>query len=169
MKYLKWLLGLVSVLTLSLALGIFSMRYHDGPIEIFSGGPFSSGERVTGTEPDWEVIKDRSTIEFQMLEPGRSRTTWLAVHEGKLYVPSGYMNSTLGKIWKKWPYAAEIDGRALLRIDNKIYQRQLVRIAADNPIIPILVTEINRKYQAGATVENVQSNGTWVFELAPRG
>ncbi|MBL4607209.1 MAG: hypothetical protein JKY01_05195 [Pseudomonadales bacterium] len=104
-----------------------------------------------------------------MLEPGRSRTTWLAVHEGKLYVPSGYMSSTLGKIWKKWPYAAEIDGRALLRIDDKIYPRQLVRIAADNPIIPILVAEINRKYQAGATIENVQSNGTWVFELAPRG
>jgi hypothetical protein len=30
---------------------------------------------------------------------------------------SGYMNTTVGRLWKQWPAQAERDGRAVVRID----------------------------------------------------
>ena len=56
---------------------------------LVSGETFSSGE-VVSTEPDWRFIKDYDTVEFQLLEPG-SRTTWIIEHEGRIFLPSGYM------------------------------------------------------------------------------
>ena len=38
--------------------------------------------------------------------------------DGQLYVWSGYMNSTVGKLWKSWPVQAEKDGRAVVRVDG---------------------------------------------------
>ena len=168
MSYLKWLMGLIAILVLGSIVFTFYMRIHDGPIEIFAGGPFKSGDLVSGIEPDWRKFKDRDTIEFQMLEPVRSRTTWLVVYEGKLYTLSSYMNSKIGKMWKHWPHQAEKDGRALLRIDGKIYKRQMNRVPANNAAIPTVVSEINRKYKTGTTIEDIKANGTWIFELAPR-
>ena len=51
--------------------------------------------------------KSIDTVEFQLLEPDRSRTTWILVHDGKIYIPCGYLNSAVGRIWKKWPIEAE--------------------------------------------------------------
>ena len=168
MSYLKWLMSIISLLVLSFVLFLFYMSIHDGPIEIFAGGPFKSGERVESEQLDIANLKDRVTIQFQMLQPARSRTTWLVVHEDKIYTLSSYMNSKVGKIWKKWPAQAEKDGRALLRIDQKIYERQLIRIAADDRAIPVIVAELKRKYKAKTTIDDIVANGTWIFELAPR-
>jgi len=70
-------------------------------------------------------------------------------------------------MWKQWPVEAERDGRALLRIDGKIYKRHLVRLPTDSDVVPFIIAELNRKYQAHTTVEDVEANGTWLFELAP--
>ena len=40
------------------------MRFSDGPFEIFSGGPFTSGELAAAPD-DWSFLKDRETVEFQ--------------------------------------------------------------------------------------------------------
>ncbi len=140
----------------------------DGPSAFFGGGPLVAGELVTGPEPDWSFARDVGTIELQLLDPPRSRLIWIAEHEGKIYVVSGYMNSFLGRLWKKWPAQAERDGRAILRIDGKRYERTLVRLTTE-PVVAGVTAEFSRKYGAGMTPASIESEATWLFELAPRG
>ncbi len=178
---LKGLLYLVLGLTLAIALFSFGMRFADGPYAIIAGGEFTSGEPYRGPEPDWSLVKDREEIEFQLLDPARSRTTWIVEHEGRIYVPCGYMNFTLGRWWKMWPIEAEKDGRAVLRIDGVLYDREVVRIR-DGDQLPFLLSELGRKYlQGGASLSpeqqeralaaglrRIADGSLWIFEMAPR-
>ena len=36
------------------------------------------------------------------------------------------MGTAVGRLWKRWPVQAARDGRAVLRIDGKRYERRLV-------------------------------------------
>jgi hypothetical protein len=148
---------------------LVAARFHDGPLAIVAGGPFASGEAVTGPEPDWSFAREIAEVEFQLVDPPRSRTTWILVHEGRAYIPSGYMTTWWGRIWKRWPHEAEKDPRVLLRIDGKIYERRLVRIH-DGPAVAPLLAELSRKYTGGSEIpaEAVTSGYLWLFELAPR-
>ena len=143
-------------------------RFTDGPMGIITGGAFSSGE-VVSEEPDWRYVKDYDIVEFQLLDPARSRTTWIVEHDGRIFIPSGYMLSSVGKIWKQWPLQAEKDGRAILRVDAKLYPRQLVRIN-DDPVLPAVLAELSRKYANGAQipVSEVSRGSLWIFELVQR-
>jgi hypothetical protein len=180
-KVSKGALYLALGLVLVIALFVFGMRFADGPYGIVPGGKFTSGERYVGPEPDWSSVKDRDEVEFQLLNPPRSRTTWLLEHEGRIYIPCGYMNSTWGRWWKQWPIEAEEDGRAVLRIDGLLYDRKLVRIKEGDQLLALL-SERGRKYvrdaaawspeereQALATgMERIADGSLWIFELAPR-
>ena len=104
MKIIKYSVYTLATLVFAVGVLLISMRFADGPWGIIAGGAFSSGEMYQGEEPDWSFLRDRETVEFQLENPTRSRTTWIVEHEGKIYIPSGYMNSTVGKIWKKWPW-----------------------------------------------------------------
>ena len=123
-------------------------RFSDGPIgngpplEMVTAGPFN---------------------------PPRSRTTFIMETGGRIFIPSGYMNSTMGKIWKHWPMEAEKDGRALLRVDGKLYKRNMVRIE-EGEILTQVLAELSRKYAGGFPVsqENIDSGDLWIFELEPR-
>ena len=143
-------------------------RFTDGPMGIITGGAFSSGE-VVSEEPDWRYVKDYDIVEFQLLDPARSRTTWIVEHDGRIFIPSGYMLSTVGTIWKQWLLQAEKDGRAILRVDAKLYPRQLVRIK-DDPVLPAVLAELSRKYANGAQipVSEVSRGSLWIFELVQR-
>jgi hypothetical protein len=77
--------------------------------------------------------------------PRPSRTTWIIEHDGKAYTPSGYMTTWWGKLWKHWPIEAEQDGRILLRIGDKLYERRLIRIES-GPLLGPLTAELSRKY-----------------------
>jgi len=147
---------------------VVAARFADGPIAIIAGGPFTSGELVTGPEPDWSFVREVGEVEFQLLEPPRSRTTWILEHEGKAYIPCGYMTSWWGKLWKQWPLEAERDPRILLRIGDALYERRLVRVQ-EGPVVAPLLAELGRKYGLGEIpVEAVSSGGLWLYELAPR-
>ncbi len=167
--FLRVVLGILCALVLLIGAVVIGARFADGPLPMIAGGPFSSGERVTGPEPDWSFAHDIREVEFQLLEPARSRITWIIEHEGKIYIPSGYMTTTWGKIWKQWPIEALDDGRIILRIDGKLYDRQLVRIE-EGPLLAPLTAELSRKYAGGSTigVDAVTSGYLWLFELAPR-
>ena len=91
------------------------------------------------------------------------------VHDNRLFIPSGYMTTWWGKLWKHWPAQAEKDGRAILRVDGMLYERQLVRITSDPALEPVLA-ELSRKYSGGQPVgqEAVDSGYLWIFELVPR-
>jgi hypothetical protein len=103
-----------------------------------------------------------------------ARNTWLLVHEGKLYVPCGYMNSWWGRLWKRWPVDAMNDGRAVLRIAGKRYEREAVRVT-EPALFWSLIGEVMRKYRPleeealPAELPPPESTGVWFFELAPRG
>jgi|TARA_B100000959_G_scaffold137267_1_gene144321 hypothetical protein len=175
MKLILRTLSTLLILVTGVVLGVFAVaRFHDGPLEgalaIVAAGPFDSGEMQTGTEePDWEFLRDYSTVQFQLLDPVRSRTTWIMEHEGRIFIPSGYMNSLLGKIWKHWPKEAEEDGRVLLRVDGNLYERQMVRIRDEAVATPVL-SELGRKYVGGSPIpfQQVESGDIWLFELQPR-
>ena len=165
----KIVIGLVGSLVLLIAVGLIGARFADGPVAILAGGPFTSGELVTGPEPDWSFVRDIREVEFQLVEPARSRTTWILTHEGRAFIPSGYMTTSWGKIWKQWPIEALKDPRAILRIDGKLYERDLVRIE-DGPMLVPLLAQLSEKYTGGSEIgmEAVTSGYLWMFELAPR-
>ena len=142
-------------------------RFSDGSDFVFSGGPLVSGELHTGPEPDWSFTDDVVTIELQLEDPPRSRTIWVGEHDGRLYVFAGYMGSAVGRIWKQWPVQAERDGRAVLRIDGKRYERQLRRIES-GPMLDGITASIADKYSYNISREIVERGDTWMFEAAPR-
>ena len=151
----------------AVATAAIKQRFADGPNRVFSGGPLISGEIYSGPEPDWSFVNTIPTIELQLVDPPRSRVIWTAEHEGKLYVWSGYMGTAVGRLWKRWPVQAERDGRAVIRIDGKRYERQLVRITAGE-ILDGISTAIRSKYPSQTTRTAVEAGDVWVFEAAPR-
>jgi hypothetical protein len=166
---LRVVAGLFAALLVVIVALLVGARFADGPIAIIAGGPFTSGELVSGTEPDWSFVRDVREVEFQLLDPARSRTTWILDHEGKAYIPCGYMTTWWGKIWKRWPFEAEKDPRIILRIGDALYERQLVRIQ-EGPMLAPLLAELSRKYAGGREIpmEAVTSGYLWIYELAPR-
>jgi hypothetical protein len=165
---LKWVGIVVLVIVLALALFLFSMRFADGPRGIISGGPFKTGEPAA-TPDSWSRLKDRDTIEFQTMEPARSRTVWLATHDSRLFIVSGYMNTIYGAVWKHWPHYMDADNRVVLRIDGKLYDQVLERITGGPDVVPVL-QEFQRKYGLGgaATEATVTSGDVWLYEVRPR-
>ena len=107
-------------------------------------------------------IRDR-----QLVNPPQSRRIWTAELNGKLYVWSSYMDTTVGRLWRRWPVQAERDGRAILRIDGKRYERQLVRIKSGD-ILDDISDAISSKYNSRTTRTTVEAGDDWVFEAAPR-
>ena len=174
-KFFKWLGILFGTLALALSVFLLGMRFTEGPIAAFTGGPFSTGI-LAAAPTDWTYLTDRDLIEFQTMDPPRSRTVWLAVHEGRLFIVSGYMNSVPGAIWKQWPYYLEDDDRIILRIDGNLYEQRLERFMEGPEVVPVL-SELFRKYFAGGGVtgndsftsaETVANGDTWMFEVVPQ-
>lgn len=90
---MKWILrilgGLIALILLAVA-GIFTAaRFHDGPFEgrlaIVAAGAFVSGELQSGAE-DWDFLKEYFAVEFQLLTPARSRTTFVMDHDGRIFI-----------------------------------------------------------------------------------
>jgi hypothetical protein len=77
------------------------------------------------------------------------------------------MATAVGRVWKRWPLQAERDGRAMMRIDGKRYERQLVRIKS-GPILDGISAAIRNKYPSQTTRATVEAGETWLFEAAPR-
>jgi len=173
MRFLRWIGIGLAVLMLGLVAVAIIARSSDGPLAVFQGGPLRTGELVTGPEPDWSFARDIELMQFQLVNPAGSRNTWLLVHEGKLYVPCGYMNSWWGRLWKQWPIDAMNDGRALIRVAGKRYEREAVRVT-DPALFWSLIGEVLRKYRPGEDetrpdeLPSPESTGAWFFELAPR-
>jgi len=167
-KILKRIALCIAALGLLVVLVLGGMRFHDGPLEILSGGPFKTGT-LSDAPDDWEFLKDRSTIEFQTMEPAQSRTVWLASHDQRLFIVSGYMTTNYGAIWKQWPHYLESDNRVILRIDGMLYEQKLERIMSGPEVIPVL-NEFSRKYGDGdaAKAEAVASGYTWMYEVVDR-
>ena len=158
---------LLSIPVAAVTTAAVKQRFADGPNRLFSGGPLVAGELHAGPEPDWSFVRDIPTIELQLLDPPRSRRIWTTEHDGRLYVWSGYMGTAVGRLWKRWPVQAERDGRAVLRIEGKRYERRLVRIESGE-ILDGIAAAIRDKYPSQVTRASVEAGDSWVFEAAPR-
>ena len=167
-KFGKWFGIVIAAALLIIGPFLISMRFHDGPLEIFSGGPFTSGEAAFAPA-NWSFLTDRVQIEFQTMEPSTSRTVWLGVDDGRLFLVSGYMNTGYGAIWKQWPHYLAADDRVILRIDGRLYEQRLQRVMDGPHVVPVL-NEFGRKYGGGplASAESVTNGDTWMFEVVDR-
>lgn len=171
----KALLKLLVAGGISLFVFLFAMGFADGPWGMVPGGAFS--EAAQPVPADWSFAKELDTVEFQLEEPVSSRTSWIMEHNSRIFIPSGYMNSTVGKIWKHWPMHAEKNGNALLRIDGNVYEVSMQR-TKDTELLTPIMSELARKYMdvqlpiADAFMtgmhQQVSSNNLWVFELVRR-
>ena len=172
-------LQILGVLVLLLLTTLVTLRLKnsgaDGPSVLFPGGELVSGELHTGPEPDWSFTDDIFTIELQLNDPMASRRIFVMESDGKVYVPSGYMKSFLGKLWKDWAFEAdEGNNLGVARINGVRYERQLQRVT-DPAIIEGVARKLAQKYAGGETPETVAAisqsvadGETWIFEMAPR-
>jgi len=177
-KALKWLGISAGTVVLLLGLGYGGLRMNDGPVEFWPwftisiGGPFRSGE-VTESPERWDFIRDMEEVEFQTLDPSTSRTVWPIVVDGRFFILSGYMGSSLGRLWKQWPHYMEEDNRVLIRVDDRLYEQRLERIT-EGPDIPPAMAEVGRKYFGGSgevvpgSERGITSGSSWMFEVMPR-
>lgn len=182
MKIFKIALQLVGFVVLIGAVAIGTLRIQrssaDGATVVFPGGEMIAGEIHTGPEPDWSFTDDVFTIELQLNDPMATRRIFILESEGKIYVVSGYMKSTLGKIWKEWAFDAdEGNNEGVLRVNNVRYPRQLVRIKKGD-VLNGVSAKLLAKYsgvptpvpaEAIATARaDIEDGNSWIFELIPR-
>ena len=176
---LRTILQVIGVIILIPLVAIITLRTDnqdaDGPSILFPGGELVSGELHTGPDPDWTFTDDVQTIELQLVNPLSSRTIFIMESGGKVYIPSGYMRSFLGRIWKDWAFQAdEGDGLAVARINGVRYERQLLRVK-DADVVDGVAAKLAAKYAGGNSPEavtaikkSVADGDTWIFEMAPR-
>ena len=103
---------------------------------------------------------------MQLEDPGTSRRIWTVEHNGKLYVWSGYMGTTVGRIWKQWPVQAERNGNAMFRIEGTRYERQLERISSGD-VLEGIAAAITDKYPSQTTRAAIENGDVWLFEAKP--
>ena len=159
-----------------LAMGLFYtyMRLHDGPVEfvpwftISVGGPFRSGELLASPD-DWTFLKDREEIEMETLNLGTSKTIWISVVDGRMFIASGRRNTWIGQIWKQWPQRVAENDRIILRVDDKLYEQRLQPIT-QGPDVITAMTERARKYGRGGVPQSdsIAREYVWLFEVVSR-
>ncbi|MDZ7685474.1 MAG: hypothetical protein U5O39_11120 [Gammaproteobacteria bacterium] len=142
-KYVGVVLGGLLILTIVAVL--VTQRVSDGPIEFLQGGSFKTGEVVEKPVDDWSFGAGKP-MAFELVGFGTSRTAGYIMHAGE-----AYMTCDLGFMWnrleggstrwlanliylfKRWHLDALEDGRALVRIEDKLYKTQFVKV--DDPAL----------------------------------
>ena len=165
LRVVNWIVSLLGVGASVLLIIALAARMSDGPIGPFPGGPLKEGPIAMRPVTDWAFAADVLLMELQLLKPPRSRTTYVIVHEGKLYVPAGFLNVP---VWKQWPEQALADGRAIVRIEGKRYGTRVVRVT-DPPLFAALAKLASDKYDfGGVDGRDLDPETTWFFGLQTR-
>ncbi len=163
-------------------------RVSDGPIGPLAGGPLRAGALVSDPNVDWSFLGSGGEIVLQLVEPPRSRTTGSLVYRGQLFVPCD-----LGFLWRRIPsagfrfFAAAIDlvkrwhedalrdGRVVLRISGKRYERQAVRVTDPELLAALrsIAEERAKRYMsargAGGLLDAPgDPEAIWFFRMDPR-
>lgn len=167
-RFARLSFGCIGVLVVVLAGLAIVSRWTDGPFAYFPAGPFTSGEEYQGSDPDWSVYHDDQTIEFQLLNPPRSRRTLVVAVDGHIFTHSGMMTHPLLSRLKEWPFAAEADPRVLVRREGFLYPLRIVRVT-ERALALEVMKAFERKYGTGNTPSGFDSGSMWLFEFVPRG
>jgi hypothetical protein len=193
MRVLRWVgIALAVLFATIVGTGVVA-RFSDGPIGPFPGGQLQSGTHVTDANVDWSLAIGGESerqgaeplfVELQLVEPLGSRTTGAMVYEGQLFVPCD-----LGFLWrrvpapprwmlsliyrfKRWHEDVLLDGRVVLRVGGKRYEREAVRVT-DPELVKALRLEVEAgaARMFGAPLGEVPTDGPrdiWFFRLEPR-
>jgi hypothetical protein len=163
---------------------LITQRVADGPIEFLQGGPFRTGELVEEPVTDWSFGLGKRT-EFELVGFGTSRVAGFIIHDGV-----AYMTCDLGFMWnrfegqrrlilnliylfKHWHEDAVQDGRALLRIDGKIYKAGFVKVEDPklNAVLRTKLEDLGRQFVAPEALPPPpakEPNDVWFFRMDPR-
>ena len=107
--------GLIAVLILGIAALLIGARFSDGPLAIIAGGAFTSGQLVTDPVSDWSFLHDTQEVEFQLLDPVRSRTTWIIEHDSYIFTRDDSLNANRGQRAVLW-VTADLGRMAVFRL-----------------------------------------------------
>lgn len=185
MRWLRFVaLGLIAVILVAIVGIRITQRVADGPIAFLQGGPFTSGELVEAPVTDWSFGIGKPTA-FELVGFGTSRTAGYVMHDGV-----AYMTCDLGFMWnrfegpqklilnliylfKHWHEDAVEDGRALLRIDGKLYKANFVKVEdpALDAVLRAKLEALGREYIAPAELGPPPAespNDVWFFRMDPR-
>jgi hypothetical protein len=177
---------LAALIVLIIVAVLVARRVSDGPMGPLAGGPLRAGELVSVPDIDWSsLLGNGGEIELQLVDPPGSRITGAMVHEGQLYVPCD-----LGFIWhrvpragfrgilsfissvKHWHEDALRDGRVVLRIAGKRYERNAVRVTDPEQLATlrsIIEKAANQVFTPPGLLDvPVDPDAIWFFRMDPR-
>lgn len=183
LKYLGIFLG--SAVIIAIFAVVITQRVSDGPMVFLQGGSFKTGELVEEPVTDWSFGVGKNT-EFELIGYGTSRVAGYIMHDG-----IAYMTCDLGFIWnrfesgqrrwilnliyifKRWHEDAEKDGRALLRIDGKLYKANFVKVEDPelNQTLRSILEDLAREFIAPEELgppPTEPPNDIWFFRMDPR-
>lgn len=177
-------IGIAIIGVLMTAAIVLTQRLSDGPIEFLQGGSFRSGELIQEPVTDWSFGIGKRT-EFELVGYGSSRTAGYIMHDGV-----AYMTCDLGFMWnrfegrqrlilnliylfKDWHLKAAEDGRALLRIEGRIYPASFVKVEDPelNDTLRAILEDLGRQYVAPAELGPRPvdpPSDVWFFRMDPR-
>lgn len=182
----KWMaLAIGTLAMIGIAAVLVVQRVSDGPTEFLQGGPFRNAELVEGPVTDWSFGVGKPTA-FELVGFGTSRTAGYIVHDGVAYMTCdlGFMWNRLESgperwllnliyLFKRWHKDALEDGRALIRIEGKLYKTQFVKV--DDPeleqILRARLEVLAKDYFAPQTLGPPPTEGPkdiWFFRMDPR-
>jgi hypothetical protein len=124
--WLGRLAAVVGLLVAVLAGGAFLVSRADGPVLVFAGGPFRSGEQVDFESIDWDALDERHELEMEIVGAGSSLTLWFSVTNGVPYV--GCDLDCVGGRLTRWPQHIERDDRVVIRIGGRRVDGRLVHV-----------------------------------------
>ena len=124
MKVIKWLLYVIVGITGLVGATFIAVRFMDGPLGPIPGGSLEAGELHTSPVSDW-TFAGAGTIELQLKNENRSRTTWMTTIGSDAYIPAAVSFPPN----KQWHIRAEANGTAIIRVAAKRYPVTLRRVA----------------------------------------
>jgi len=142
--WLGRLAALAGLLFAALAGGAFLLSRADGPVLVFAGGPFRSGELVDFAAIDWDTLDALHELEMEIVGARSSRTLWFSVHEGAPYVACDL--DCIGGRLTRWPQQIERDDRVEIRLDGRRVEARLVHVPHGSDEYVIVRAGRERKY-----------------------
>ena len=98
----------------------------DGPVFVFAGGPFRSGELVDFGALDWQALDELHELEIELVGSESSRILWFNAFEGAAYVACDL--DCVGGVLTRWPQQIERDDRVVVRIAGRRAEGRLVHV-----------------------------------------
>lgn len=134
----------VGLLVVAIVGGALLISRADGPVFVFAGGPFRSGEIVEFDDLDWAKLDEEHELELEIVGEAMSLTLWFSVHDGAAYVACD-LDCVDGRL-TRWPRLIEHDDRVVVRIDGQRVEGRLVHVPHGTAEYAMARAIRNRKY-----------------------